>query len=236
MPAASEHTSVCNVWIWFHPITCVHYLKHLTVSRYTSWRQFLCYLSGLKLRPLGILVTIWPIVPALGDDVCGAVSWMIGRGNHSEETYRSATLSTTNPPWSVPGSNMGQCSGKPATDLWHGPVNVLIVEGWSLVFSWFHFQTQVNVHIPCCGKALLNFPLWSTISGVNVCTIDIKIYIFFLLICLYAILNPLLLNLQLRKHCMWPWRLLVLLKMGWGNVWDKLGDHFPSMLIIDVSK
>jgi hypothetical protein len=33
-----------------------------------------------------------------------------------DKTYPSATLSTTNPTWLDPDSNLGRCGGKPATD------------------------------------------------------------------------------------------------------------------------
>jgi hypothetical protein len=46
----------------------------------------------------------------IGEGDCGVIGGMkIGRGNRS-------TLSTTNPTWSDPGSNLGRRGGKPATN------------------------------------------------------------------------------------------------------------------------
>jgi hypothetical protein len=40
--------------------------------------------SGVRLSPLGMSASIWPIVLVPdGDDECGAVGGMIGRGNRS---------------------------------------------------------------------------------------------------------------------------------------------------------
>jgi hypothetical protein len=55
----------------------------------------------------------------IGDGDCGEIGRMkIGRGKpkYSEKTYRSATLSTTNPTWLDPGLNPGHRGGKPATN------------------------------------------------------------------------------------------------------------------------
>jgi hypothetical protein len=48
--------------------------------------------GGVRVGPLGTLATIWPIVPAPGDgdDECGTVHKMIGRGNWS--TWRPAQV------------------------------------------------------------------------------------------------------------------------------------------------
>jgi hypothetical protein len=37
----------------------------------------------VRSSPLGTSATIWPIVPALDDDECGAVGGMVGKGNRS---------------------------------------------------------------------------------------------------------------------------------------------------------
>jgi hypothetical protein len=69
-----------------------------------------------KLGPFGTSATEWPIVPAPGDyddEEFGRIK--IGRGNRStrREPAPSATLSTTNPTWSDPSSNLGRRGGKP---------------------------------------------------------------------------------------------------------------------------
>jgi hypothetical protein len=79
----------------------------------------------------------WPIVPA-PDDRRGGLwrnwwnkDWQ-GKPKYSEKTCSSATLSTTNPPWTNPVLNPGRRGEKPATNrLTYGPasVNHLI---WSL--------------------------------------------------------------------------------------------------------
>jgi hypothetical protein len=76
---------------------------------------------GVRLSPLGTAATVWPIVPAQ------MIRWWWLWGNwwianwqgklkYSEKTCPGAILSTTNPIWPGPGSNLGYCSGKPATN------------------------------------------------------------------------------------------------------------------------
>jgi hypothetical protein len=64
----------------------------------------------------------WPIVPAPGD----RWGWLWRnwwyedwqeKPKYSEETYPSATLSTTNPTWLDPGLNPARHGGKPATNF-----------------------------------------------------------------------------------------------------------------------
>jgi hypothetical protein len=76
--------------------------------------------SGVGLSPL-YCGHFWPTVPA-PDDRWGWLwsnwwneDWQ-GKPKYSEKTCSSATLSTTNPTWSDPGSNACPCSGRPATD------------------------------------------------------------------------------------------------------------------------
>jgi hypothetical protein len=48
-----------------------------------------------------------------------------GKPKYSEKTCPSATLSTTNPAWPDPSSNVGRCGGKPATNrLSYGAVEM----------------------------------------------------------------------------------------------------------------
>jgi hypothetical protein len=53
----------------------------------------------------------------IGDDDCGEIGGMkidTGKPKYSEQTCTSATLSTTNPTWLVPGMNLCHRGGKPA--------------------------------------------------------------------------------------------------------------------------
>jgi hypothetical protein len=55
----------------------------------------------------------------IGDGDCGEIDGMKivqGKPKHSEKTYPSATLSTTNPTWLDPGLNPDRRGGKPATN------------------------------------------------------------------------------------------------------------------------
>jgi hypothetical protein len=76
--------------------------------------------SGAGLSPL-YCGNFWPIVPA-PDDRWGWLwsnwwkeDWQ-GKPKYSEKTCLSATLSTTNPTWTDPGSNPGRRGGNPATN------------------------------------------------------------------------------------------------------------------------
>jgi hypothetical protein len=53
------------------------------MCRLQLWiKQGNCYYTFNRASPLGTLATNWPVVPALDDEECGAVSGMrIGRGN-----------------------------------------------------------------------------------------------------------------------------------------------------------
>jgi hypothetical protein len=79
---------------------------------------------------------------------CGAIGGMkIGRETkYSEKTCLSATLSTTNPTWPNPGSNLGRRGGKPATNrLSYGaaPGLLLVNPLWQTACK--HFES-------CFGK------------------------------------------------------------------------------------
>jgi hypothetical protein len=76
--------------------------------------------SGVGLSPL-YCGHFWPIVLA-PDDRLGWLwsnwwdeDWQ-GKPKYAEKTRPSATLSTTNPTWSDPGSNPGRRGGNPATN------------------------------------------------------------------------------------------------------------------------
>jgi hypothetical protein len=72
-------------------------------------------LDGVRLSPLGMSTTIWPIVPTPDDKRWWSSWWnenWQGKPKYSEKTCPSATLSTTNPTW----PNLGHCGGKPATN------------------------------------------------------------------------------------------------------------------------
>jgi hypothetical protein len=77
--------------------------------------------SGVRLSPLGTSATNWPIVPAPDDrwwwvwNNWWNCNWH-GRPKYSEQTCRSANLSSTNPTLYDLGSNPGRRGGKPATN------------------------------------------------------------------------------------------------------------------------
>jgi hypothetical protein len=72
----------------------------------------------MRLSPLGMSATNWPVVPA--PDRCVWSSWWngnwLGKLKYSEKPYPSATLSTTNPTWPDLGSNPAHHGGKLATN------------------------------------------------------------------------------------------------------------------------
>jgi hypothetical protein len=75
----------------------------------------------VRLSPIGTSATTCPIVP-VPDDRCWSVwssrwneNWQ-EKPKYSEKTCPSITFSTTNPTRSDLGSNVGRCSGKPATN------------------------------------------------------------------------------------------------------------------------
>jgi hypothetical protein len=73
----------------------------------------------VRLSPLGMSATNWPIVPATDDRWWVSSSqwnenWQ-GKPKYSEKICLSATLSTSNPTWPDVGSNLGRHGGKPVT-------------------------------------------------------------------------------------------------------------------------
>jgi hypothetical protein len=76
--------------------------------------------GGVRLSPLVMLATIWPIVPA-PDRWWGLwtsrwkENWQ-GKPKYSDKTCSSATLTTANNIWPDLGSNPGRRGGKPATN------------------------------------------------------------------------------------------------------------------------
>jgi hypothetical protein len=78
---------------------------------------FVCSCFGVKLSLTATSATVWPILPAPHDGWWWVWSneWQ-GKQKCSEKTCRSAALSTTNPMWLDPGSNMSRRGGKPATN------------------------------------------------------------------------------------------------------------------------
>jgi hypothetical protein len=60
--------------------------NHSTEHRNVAIRAFLIFFSShwMRLSPLGIAATLWPIIPAPDDDDDGTIGGMrIGRGNRS---------------------------------------------------------------------------------------------------------------------------------------------------------
>jgi hypothetical protein len=97
-------------------------LLQLTVVFFVSW-------GGVRLSPLGTSATNWPIVPAPDDRWWEWNSWWNenwqGKPKYLENTFPSATLSTTNPTWPDLGWNPGRRGEKPATSrLSYGTASV----------------------------------------------------------------------------------------------------------------
>jgi hypothetical protein len=95
------------------------------------------------LGPLGTSTTEWPIVPAPGD--CDD-DREFGGMKYSEKTCPSATLSTTNPTWSNPGSNLGRSGGKPETNR----LSYSAASGrwyYSCVFKSIKLSADFQIHI-----------------------------------------------------------------------------------------
>jgi hypothetical protein len=95
--------------------------------------SFFLFCHGVRLSPLGTASTVWPIVPALDDRWWWMWSnrwntnWQ-GKPKYSEKTCPSATLSTTNPTWTDPGSNPARSGRKPATNsLSYGTTSVWFI-------------------------------------------------------------------------------------------------------------
>jgi hypothetical protein len=59
----------------------IHYVGDACESISSPHIAFLCFVVSLS--SFGTSATVWPIVPALDDDECGAAGGMIGRGNRS---------------------------------------------------------------------------------------------------------------------------------------------------------
>jgi hypothetical protein len=72
---------------------------------------------GLRLSPLCTAATVWPVAPPPDDTWWWLWSnwwnanWQ-GKPKYSEKACPSDTLSTTNPTWSDPGSNLARRYGK----------------------------------------------------------------------------------------------------------------------------
>jgi hypothetical protein len=74
----------------------------------------------VRLSPLGTVATVWPVVPSPNDrwwlwNNQLNVNWQ-GKLKYLEKTCPIATLSTTNPTWPDPGSNLGRHGGKLVTN------------------------------------------------------------------------------------------------------------------------
>jgi hypothetical protein len=123
----------CQFVRFLHALKCYRGQCRLTVLKRencSSAERMIIFFSiiihsGLRLSPPGTAATTalsyQPQMIDGGD--CGAIGGMkIGRRTRSPGR-KPATLSTTNPTWSDPGSNPGRCGGKPETnppELWHG--------------------------------------------------------------------------------------------------------------------
>jgi hypothetical protein len=75
--------------------------------------------GGVRLSPVGMLVSIWPTVPVPDGRSVRSSRWnenWQGKSKHSEETCLSASSSTTNLIWPDLGSNPGRRGGKPTAN------------------------------------------------------------------------------------------------------------------------
>jgi hypothetical protein len=128
-----------------------------SASEFTN-NFFLISWSGVRLIPLGMLATNWPIVPAT-DDIQWVWSsrwnenWQ-GKPKYSEKTGSSATSSTTNRTWPGLGSNPSRSGGKPATNrLSYGTAQSLRVGFSSVTLSeipkitWMIFMKGYFTHL-----------------------------------------------------------------------------------------
>jgi hypothetical protein len=142
-------------------------------SKYFPGHPFLILFSvswgGVKLSPLSMSATNWPIVPLPDDRRWWMWSsrwnenWQ-GTPKYSEKTCPSASLSTTNPTWTNLGSNPGRRGGKPATNrLSYGTASLfiwlyspLLELGRFYSFSWSFYTVG---RIPWTGDKPVARPL-----------------------------------------------------------------------------
>jgi hypothetical protein len=104
-----------TAWVYPHPYSTI-------LLCLINYLFYLYFSHVVRLSPLGTAAIVWPIVPA--PDVRWWWWWLWsswwnanwqGKLKYCEKTYPSATLSTTNPTWPDPDSNLDHCSGKLAT-------------------------------------------------------------------------------------------------------------------------
>jgi hypothetical protein len=90
-----------------------HFQILYVVFLLVSWR-------GVRLSPLGMSATTWPLAPNPDDRrLVWSSRWndnRQGKPKYSEKTCLSATLSTTNPIWRYLGSNPDRLVGNTATN------------------------------------------------------------------------------------------------------------------------
>jgi hypothetical protein len=114
-------------------------------NHYWGVSNYVFYFShGVRLSPLGTAATVWPIVPAPDDrwwlwSNRWNANWQ-GKPKYKEKTCPSTTLSTTNPTWPDPGSNLGRRGGKPATNrLSYG---MAISGGWVISYKFRQLNSR----------------------------------------------------------------------------------------------
>jgi hypothetical protein len=109
-------SNVTEKWYAFRLYICIYCdqtLISFNSSQSVPW-------IGVRMSPLGTSATNWPIVPA--PDYrwwMWSSQWNENwqeKPKYSEKTCPIATLSTTNPTWPDPGSNLGGRGGNPATN------------------------------------------------------------------------------------------------------------------------
>jgi hypothetical protein len=135
----SEHLHVPGVYVY--------------VVSLVSW-------GGVRLSPLGMSATKWPIVPA-PDDRWWAWSsrwnenWQ-GKPKYSEKTCPSATLSTTNNTWPDLDSNPGLRGGKPATNrLNYGTAGMCVCKLWMSMCKYIRMCMYILYVVNECRDVIL---------------------------------------------------------------------------------
>jgi hypothetical protein len=135
---------------------------------------------GLRLSPLGMSATNWPILPVPDDRWwVWSSQWndnLQGKPKYSEKTCPSVTLSITNPTWTDLGSNSGSHGGSRRLTAWAltWPFSVYIGINKNVCSTvndicWLHSAS--SLHIPSFnGAALLRhviFVSWSSLIPMS---------------------------------------------------------------------
>jgi hypothetical protein len=123
--------SVLKTYLW------LRHHKRLTYIITSCF--FLVSWGGVRLSPLGMSATIWPIVPAPDDrwwmwSIWWNENWQ-GKTKYSKKTYPIVTLFTTNPTLRHLSSNPVCRGGKSATNLLSYGTAYVIIRNLAELFS-----------------------------------------------------------------------------------------------------